>query len=263
MAWEPRSKHVSQLEHAGGAYTGIGLNDCGPACLTRYGREAGILDAGGPIPDQLSRVAEDVRGYPDGPSNGYVSIDQLQTWLGNHSVASHYTEDWGAARHAAWAILLVDAFQLSPPQYPQDWSWLGANTGVGDHLILGLPQYRGSGTYCNDPLAYDNGEADNSYDPDALAVAFRAALLLPPTHHGEDPAPPVPVPPAPAPTPTRRMASQRCGLKLVAKHGGHDLATIPAHGQLLDLGVRSGGFGHVQYRSIVGWIMADNIIPVS
>ena len=259
MAWEPRSAHVSQLEHATG-YAGIGLNDCGPSCLTRYAREAGILDLAGGIPDQLSQVAEDVRGYPDGPSNGYVSIDQLQTWLGNHGIASHYTEDWGAARAAAWTILLVDAFQLAPAQYPQDWSWLGANTGVGDHLILGMPEYRGSATYCNDPLAYDLGEVDNDYDIGALGTAFRAALLLPSTHHGEDPVPPVPVPPTPAPRPVRRMVNRACGLKLVAAHGGHDLYAIPAHGQLLDLGVRANGFAHVQFRDRVGWVPAKYIV---
>ena len=259
MAWLPRSGHVSQLEHATG-YAGSGLSDCGPSCLTRYAREAGILDLAGGIPDQLSQVAEDVRGYPDGPSNGYVSIDQLQTWLGGHGIASHYTEDWGAARAAAWTILLVDAFQLAPAQYPQDWSWLGANTGVGDHLILGLPQYRGSATYCNDPLAYDLGEVDNDYDIGALGTAFRAALLLPSTHHGEDPVPPVPVPPTPAPRPVRRMVNRACGLKLVANHTSVALAQIPPHGQILDLGVRSHEWAHIQWRDKIGWVPAKYIV---
>ena len=32
---------------------------------------------------------------------------------------------------------------------------------------------------------------------------------------------------------------------------------------MLDLGVRSGGFGHVQYRDRVGWIPANLIVPVA
>ena len=260
--WSPQSDHVSQLEHANASWDGLGNNDCGPGCLTRYGREAGILPLGVAIHDQLSHVAEEIRGYPDGPNNGYVSVDQMQTWLGNHNTHSHYTEDWATARAAAWSICLVDAFQLSPPQYPQDWSWLGANTGLGDHFVLWLPQWRGTIDWYNDPLAYDLGEVDNQYDLGAMEAAFRAALVLPSTHHGEDPAP-IPAPPKPAPIPIRRMVSQPAGLKAIASHGGPNIYNIPKHGQLLDLGVRFNGFSQVQYLIKVGWVPTNIVVNLA
>ena len=264
MSWQPQSSHVSQLHHAGGADELQGNNDCGIAVLVRYGREKGILPLDEAIADQLSRVAEDVRGYPDSPSNGYVSFEQMQAWLFNHGVVSHYVPSYnGQVVTAAWSALLVDAFQLSPAQYPQTWSWLGENTGVGDHLILWLPQWNGSINWFNDSLAYDaGGEVDNEYDLGSIGRAFRGGLILPATGHGEE-APPIPAPPRPAPKPVRMMAKQACGLKATTSHLTAAIAQIPTHGQLLDLGTRAGRWAHVQWRDRTGWIMADNIMPVS
>jgi len=258
--WTPLSGHVSQLEHGTG-WSGQGLNDCGPASALRYAREAGKLPLGD-IAGQLSDAAQQMRGQPDTPDNGYVTFSMVQDWLDNLGIASTYTNDFAAVEASAWAILLVDAYQLAPAQYPQDWSWLGQNSGLGDHLIAALPYWQGAGDWYNDPLAYDLGEVDNRYDTTAVAAAFRGGLVLPSTHRGEDPDPPAP-PPAPAPKPVRRMARIACGLKRNARHGGPNLDNIPAHGQLLDLGGRSAVWAHVQYRASVGWIPADAIVPVA
>jgi len=258
--WLPRSAHCSQLEHATG-YQGNGLLDCGPCSCVRYLREAGKLPIDGDIPAQLSDAAYAIRGHPDDWTNGTVSVAALQTYLGSYGIASHYTEDYAVALQSPWSILLVDAFNLAPAQYPQDASWLGWDSGQGDHFIAWLPVWQGSTYWVDDPLAFNNGEQDCIYDAGALASAFRAALILPSTHHGEDPVP-VPHPPAPAPVPVRRMASRQVGLKLRSAHGGKDIYTIPAHGQLIDLGVRNQGWAWVLFRDRRGWIPADAIVDL-
>lgn len=62
-----------------------------------------------------------------------------------------------------------------------------------------------------------------------------------------------------APGGQRRKAIAACGLKPQPAHGGPDLATIPAGGQLIDSGKRSGDWASIQWRDLYGWILTANI----
>jgi hypothetical protein len=264
----PRSQHVSQLAHAGGAGLGSGWDDCGPASVLRYLREAGKVDPAGDIPAQLSDIAYRVRGTADSAANGPVDVNALSSALRNYGVATHYSETYADAEKAPWSVVLVDAFQLAPAQYPQDAGWLGTDSGSGDHYILWLPQWQGSAYWFNDPLAYNNGQQDCQYAAASIQTAFRCALVLPTTGHGEDAAP-LPAPPTPAPTPLRRMVSAACTLKPAPSHQGAGVmrngqeVQIPAHGQLIDTWVRTNGWARVQYTDLHGWVPANLIVPVA
>jgi hypothetical protein len=262
MAWTralPRSEHCSQLTHVGGI-TGTGLDDCGISAAQRRLREGGELDPAGDIVTQLGQLAYEVRDHADNYSNGTLSVAQVAQLLANHGVGSHYTESFGEAHGAAWSLLLVDGTRLAPAQYPA--GWFGNLGGQANHFILWLPAYLGSDTWVNDPLAYWNGQEDCQYSLESLEAAFYAALILPSTGHGEDQAD-VPQPPRQAPKPVRRMVSHPCGLLPKPLHGTPAIATLPAHGQLLDSGVRRGDLAYVQYRAQWGWVQANLIVPVA
>jgi len=264
----PRSLHVSQLAHAGGMGMNIGWEDCGPASILRYLREAGKVDPTGNIPTQLSDMAFRVRGTPDSAANLPVDNNALSAALSSYGIASHYTVNYAEAADKAWSVIFVNAFQLTPPQYAQNWPWLGADTGTGDHYILWLPQWQGNTNWFNDPLAFSNGQEDCQYDAACIQAAFRWALILPDTGHGEDAAP-LPTPPQSPPTPERRMVSEPCTLKPNPSHEGAGVTRsglevqIPAHAQLIDTGVRNSGWAYVQYTDLHGWAPANLIVPVA
>lgn len=73
------------------------------------------------------------------------------------------------------------------------------------------------------------------------------------------------VPPTPPPVPGRKQVISACGLKPLPKHGGRDLATIPATGQVADSAKRRGCWAYVQWRDQYGWIEAGTLtdLPTS
>ena len=72
----------------------------------------------------------------------------------------------------------------------------------------------------------------------------------------------IPEPPdtvTPPPVAHRARVDKMCGLKPAPESGGGNVAMIPAHGEIIDSGQRSGAYASVQWTDKYGWILASNI----
>lgn len=244
MNWSPRWKHITQLHPPALS----GWADCWEASLARYLRERDpaviVLDDWNLI-NQISLVA---RGVSDNPGNADTTLGEAEVSLAHYGVAGLWTTDFHAVLNAPWSICLVDGTQLAPAQYPASWF---PESGQANHFILWMPNYLGSATWFNDPLAYDNNQQDCSYDLKSVAAAFYGAYLLPTTGHGETP-------------PATWKALRGFGLLAQPRHGSLCLATVPSGGTgLVEAGTSDDGAGTVwqrgQFRFYHGWFPKEYV----
>jgi hypothetical protein len=242
MAWTPRHDHVSQLNPA----TGSGENNCWQASLTRYLFEAQLVDASRSAQDVINEVSIYSRGYPSHPGNPYTTFDQAEASLAHYGIPIHYTYSYPEAANTFWSIVYVDGRHMVPDTYPDSYFHIGAPDPEGNHFALWLPLWNGSGSWFNNPLSVDKQDHEQSMD------AFYGAYLLPQTGNGET-------------SPERRKATQECGLKPQAAHGGQNILTIPEDGQLIDSGITKTTddvWAWVQYTSHYGYIPRQYIVDL-
>lgn len=246
MGWQPKSAHVSQLQtNPDGSVTG--RNDCFPASLLRYLREAGKMDMNQPILDQLAQVDEVVRGIPDSEDNPTTDIPEAEEALRHYGVGYRWTTSYLEALAMQTSIVLVNGILLQPAQYPASW-FNGEN--YPDHFILWLPYWNGSTQWFNDPLA--PAGADVQYSPASVSQAFAGAFLLDPL-------------PDQVNNMVRVTFTQNCALNSSPTHDPNEkvvLARAPKDGTGLYWGKRvvdGVEWWRCQFRAITGWCPVDAV----
>ena len=243
--------HISQIHP-----DGSGWADCFEASLERYLRERSILDPNGDPLAQLAAVAATVRGEPDTPGNPYTSLAECERGLVAYGLQALWSTSLADAAASPWAICLVDAYALSPAQYPS--TWLGNwDDGTGDHFILWLP---GTAYMFNDPLAYLNGQQDCWYSPASVAAAFRGAYLLPgaPPDAGTPVIAPHPQPQIP---PIKATSLMQFGLKARPDHTSNALIMVPAGVPVTILAQRRDGWDRLVAGHYIGYAPAIKVQP--
>lgn len=188
-----KQRHVSQYENWG---DGGGLNghmNCGEASWVRwliaaqYPLFLALIAQGLTFVQAVGRLMAHVRlvstaqaertGEPGTlvvQMEHYAQACQIPGWR----LAPAEQTLWGGGVVRPWTIFLVRAWQLAPAQYPE--SFLGSNLDLPDHYILKLPG-RTDGPLFNDPLAWNNGQADCVYTVASVreAIAGTSCLMLP------------------------------------------------------------------------------------